>query len=673
WNSFHYAHISMMGGLDIEITANFDLENWSFSPVRNTIAMVEKTAHSIRFFIEKPRKLILWNNSERMHHKLALFVDAPEDDIPDAFDFGTIHIEDFGNLQEAVDFAKNNLTQATIIVPPGVYEGAAVESNNISIYLSSGSVITTPIFGTDISNIKIYGRGTFQVDASLDAIRLEYVEDVKIEGVITIDGGMAILFDSYNCAIHNVKNFRTSIRAQTIDANGTNNLEITDCFLLSSDDATAIGYRHNQSNVNVTNCVLGIWGTGTCMKVAAGYRNEQAEPKYDEIANYNYANCDCIVADRMAEIRQDCGGDVRQFYIKNCTMENPFDIGKKVLGINYSSFNEISAAQGYGKMEDFYLSNLTFPEGYILLRGLDEDHQVSNVVLSSVLIGNQPIESSTSDLLEINDFVQNVQVENETPFCVFSIEADTLYHSESDSLIVFNIERTGSLEEEITIPYEIRGTASIDEDFSSVPNSDLIFLSGEAEKQITLFPNCDTIVEGEESIHVILKNIPFDQQASLGYDFQAIVYVADLDIEEIPYNGIDDDCDTTTPDDDLDMDGFSLDQDCDDQNSDINPNADEIPNNGIDENCDGLDLIVGADEFIEELISFYPNPAINFIYFKKSDRLFTAIITDLSGKLLTKEIDPDKMDISHYPKGVFLLRIIDQRSSKESIHKIIKL
>ncbi len=66
---------------------------------------------------------------------------------------------------------------------------------------------------------------------------------------------------------------------------------------------------------------------------------------------------------------------------------------------------------------------------------------------------------------------------------------------------------------------------------------------------------------------------------------------------EGPYNGLDDDCNSATPDDDLDGDGYSLQEDCDDLDSNINPAAQEICDN-LDNNCndeidEGLPIKVG--------------------------------------------------------------------------------
>jgi len=57
---------------------------------------------------------------------------------------------------------------------------------------------------------------------------------------------------------------------------------------------------------------------------------------------------------------------------------------------------------------------------------------------------------------------------------------------------------------------------------------------------------------------------------------------------EVPYNGIDENCNGMTDDDDLDGDGCGNATDCNDNDAGLNPGASEIPYNGIDENCNGM-------------------------------------------------------------------------------------
>ena len=58
------------------------------------------------------------------------------------------------------------------------------------------------------------------------------------------------------------------------------------------------------------------------------------------------------------------------------------------------------------------------------------------------------------------------------------------------------------------------------------------------------------------------------------------------DADEVAYDGVDNDCDPDTPDDDLDGDGFDLADDCDDDDSDVNPEAAEVAGDGVDNDCD---------------------------------------------------------------------------------------
>ncbi len=58
-------------------------------------------------------------------------------------------------------------------------------------------------------------------------------------------------------------------------------------------------------------------------------------------------------------------------------------------------------------------------------------------------------------------------------------------------------------------------------------------------------------------------------------------------VDETPYDGVDNDCDESTPDDDLDGDGYGHAEDCDDEDDSSHPGAQEDPSDGADNDCDG--------------------------------------------------------------------------------------
>ena len=145
------------------------------------------------------------------------------------------------------------------------------------------------------------------------------------------------------------------------------------------------------------------------------------------------------------------------------------------------------------------------------------------------------------------------------------------------------------------------------------------------------------------------------------------------DQTEDPYNGIDDDCNSTTLDDDLDQDGFLMADDCDDNNSNINPDAEEIPNNGIDEDCDGMDLVTAIHELANSTINIYPNPAIDIINIDVSGNLkYDATIYDLQGRLIVSTTNQSAIQIQTLPQGTYLLEIKDLNSGHKVLERIVK-
>jgi hypothetical protein len=73
---------------------------------------------------------------------------------------------------------------------------------------------------------------------------------------------------------------------------------------------------------------------------------------------------------------------------------------------------------------------------------------------------------------------------------------------------------------------------------------------------------------------------------------------------EVPYDGLDNDCDEMTRDDDLDEDGWgAFEGDCDDSDGEISPDGTELPDLLGDEDCDGFEEeTIDYDRDIENIL-----------------------------------------------------------------------
>lgn len=114
---------------------------------------------------------------------------------------------------------------------------------------------------------------------------------------------------------------------------------------------------------------------------------------------------------------------------------------------------------------------------------------------------------------------------------------------------------------------------------------------------------------------------------------------------------------------DDDGDGFLLWNECNDFDAGINPDANEIPGNGIDENCDGVDLMTSINDLNEIQFNAYPNPTNDLVYLELDDSLqnISIEVFNAFGKRIISTADNNtstwEVDLSKYASGIYFIKV----------------
>ena len=149
------------------------------------------------------------------------------------------------------------------------------------------------------------------------------------------------------------------------------------------------------------------------------------------------------------------------------------------------------------------------------------------------------------------------------------------------------------------------------------------------------------------------------------------------DAEEIPNNDVDEDCDGEILIIDEDNDGFNSDEDCDDSNADIYPGAEEILDNDIDEDCDGADLS-DVHELDGIKLNLYPNPTHSELFIQKDKNIHMEVkVINMQGQIVYKSSSQieeiHKIDLSAFGVGTYLIEITNPKSHSKVFEKVVKM
>lgn len=396
-NTFEY---TLYGSREME-----DLNVANFSCEGNVTILVKANV-SIHTFIIRPKSLNIKasvNGSEiifTINGPQKLYIEI--NNLP--------HLALFANPLEANPSKKGD--PGVIYYGPGVHNPGRIHLvSNMTMYIAGGAVVNADIFGRDLQNVTVAGRGIIQ-----GKIEITGCSNFNVSGVFirNTKGWTNTLTDCHNCSYRNVKvfSYEAIYSVDGINPVSCTNITIDDCFLRCRDDCIAIKSIDNKLKVDsvfVSNCVMVGWACSDGITI--GY-----ELNGGSVENITVKNCDILYArgdgrtggHSAFSIVCDGPAMVRNILFENIRVEEQVEFKNLEIIVTDGTLYGTDAP---GHIKGIYLKNIQWenPSEPLIINGYSPDNMVEDIYFENCRAGKKILTGMSDADIRTNRFASSIK------------------------------------------------------------------------------------------------------------------------------------------------------------------------------------------------------------------------------------------------------------------------
>ena len=331
----------------IDITVNVDFSEYTIIPAAKNIPSTVN-GNVISLYVSEPMQLIvrLGNDIHSNNTNLAIFVDPPEENVPDKDDPKVIYIDGWYEEEDN----ELNITESgtTVYIAPGAVCNARVLSNGNSNVTITGRGMVRDPHDTRSNNSHSYNYN----------VNIRNGNNIRIDGIKILDCRFYHLYlAGVNTAeIYNVKIFSNQISTDGYLISGTN-IYMHDSYADVGDDAFTGAGTNKYYEDMLVGSTCGIFSL-------AGLRNNETYKdinifRADEAIFKNYYGTGVFIGAKFENIfavdcpytpyflaSKDQGDGMKNFIFKNVSLNTPAGVAEKNTAFNKYTGKLINIVDG---------------------------------------------------------------------------------------------------------------------------------------------------------------------------------------------------------------------------------------------------------------------------------------------------------------------------------------